>query len=44
LKAVGEAEITRVLAAVPRERCSTVAEEFAARIVLHNRARLLGEE
>jgi hypothetical protein len=44
LAVVGELDIRRLLAEVPRERCSTVAEEFAARIVLHNRARLLGFE
>lgn len=44
LRAVGEAEITRVLSEVPRERFSTVAMEFAMRILLHNRARILNDE
>lgn len=44
LRAIGETEIRRLLAEVPPERCSAVAKEFAARIVLHNRARLLGME
>jgi hypothetical protein len=42
LEAAGEAELANLLARVPRERCSDVAKEFATRIVLHNRARLLG--
>lgn len=42
LRSTGEDEIARLIAEVPRERCSTVAQEFATRIVLHNRARLLG--
>jgi hypothetical protein len=44
LREVSEAEITRLLAEVPRQRCSAVAQEFATRIVLHNRARLLADE
>lgn len=44
LSTVTEAQITHVMAEVPRERCSAIAEAFAMRIVLHNRARLLGDE
>lgn len=44
LGAVSEAELADLLARVPRERCSDVAKEFAMRIVLRNRARLLGIE
>lgn len=44
LRAVGEAEVADLLTRVPRERCSDVAKEFATRIVLRNRARLLGIE
>jgi hypothetical protein len=44
LRTVGEAEVAQVLAALPHERCSSIAGEFAMRIVLHNRARLLGNE
>lgn len=44
LRAVGEAEMLDLIARVPGERCSAVAKEFATRIVLRNRARLLGVE
>lgn len=44
LRSCSEDEIARLIAEVPRERCSTVAQEFATRIVLHNRARLLGNK
>jgi hypothetical protein len=44
LRAVGEAELADVLARVPRARCSDVAKEFAMRIVVRNRARLLDIE
>ena len=44
LRAIGQAEFETVLAEVPQQRCSSVAQEFATRIVLHNRARLLGNE
>lgn len=42
LRSCGEDDLARLIAEVPRERCSTVAQEFATRIVLHNRTRLLG--
>lgn len=44
LGAVGESELGDLLARVPPERCSDVAKEFALRIVVRNRARLLGIE
>jgi hypothetical protein len=44
LRVVGPAEIKAVLAEVPQQRCSSVAQEFAVRIVLYNRVRLLGNE
>jgi hypothetical protein len=44
LKTVDETALVDLLADVPRERCSDVAKEFAARILVHNRARLLGVE
>lgn len=44
LNTVDETALVDLLAAVPRERCSGVAKEFATRILLHNRARLLGVE
>jgi hypothetical protein len=44
LRGVSDDEIVGLIAAVPTERCSKLAREFAARIVLHNRARLLGSK
>lgn len=41
LEGIGETSFREVLARVPRERISEVAREFAARILIHNRARLL---
>ncbi|HZG42418.1 MAG TPA: hypothetical protein VEY93_05610 [Longimicrobium sp.] len=44
LRAVDETVLVDLLAHVPQERCSAVAKEFATRMVLHNRARLLTVE
>jgi hypothetical protein len=44
LREAGEAQLMDLLARVPPQRCSAVAKEFATRIVLRNRARLLGIE
>ncbi len=38
-----EADFREVLARVPRERISEVAREFATRILIHNRSRLLAD-
>jgi hypothetical protein len=44
LRTLREAEITRVLSEVPRERFSPVAVDFATRILIHNRARILDDQ
>lgn len=43
LARTGEAAFREVLARVPPERISEVAREFAARILIHNRSRLLAD-